>query len=624
MTRVRRECALAVAAFALSGAHAAPATATACAPVFHPVPGSAQPLLDPESLAAGDFTGDARPDIAFSRLVSIDPATNAGTTGIGLLAAGPGDVFGPPLGELTTVAGYQPLVAGRLTGGEHLDLATASDATGLVVLAGDGRGRFAGRPGPALPAGSSVRAVADVNRDGHDDLLVTGPPLEVGGARLQVLLGDGAGGFVANPWIRLRSDAGAVATGDLNGDGVTDLVLGSRDVQFPSVGVLLGDGRGGFTAVPRPVAWLGDSASGDVARLAVADFNGDGHLDLVMLGMSAPQLVLARGDGSGYFQQRGRPWSVDRPTRGVSGDSLAIGRFDGDSLPDVAFSAWTFDASATQRPWITVLLARRGGGWREAPGSPYADAVGADDLTAADLDGDGFDDLLSVYVPTASSGTLHVLANAGGRSFPGYRVPIRERPPDVRMRFPRTVGDFPLDTIPDVIYGERVRFAAFLTCEPGARRGRSLALFRRLATPDGGFGRWQPIAVRVTGRRGRVAAADKPPGNAQYQWRAADPRDPPLRRGPMMPLTVAPHVTLRLDRGGAVSGRVHPARAGRRIRFFAIESDGEDLEQLKPVGSAKLGRSGVFHHARLRGGSEYIAVLPTDGRYTVGLSRRFG
>jgi hypothetical protein len=91
-----------------------------------------------------------------------------------------------------------------------------------------------------------------------------------------------------------------------------------------------------------------------------------------------------------------------------------------------------------------------------------------------------------------------------------------------------------------------------------------------------------------------------------------------------MPLTVAPHVTLRLDRGGAVSGRVDPPRAGRRIRFYAIESDGEDVEQLKPVGSAKLDRSGLFQHARLRGGSEYIAVLPTDGRYTVGLSRRFG
>src|SRR4051794_19930404 len=64
-----RAClALLLAAVAVGDAHAA-ATPTRCASLFDPV--SASPFLrDPESLATGDFTGDGRVDLAFSRIVS--------------------------------------------------------------------------------------------------------------------------------------------------------------------------------------------------------------------------------------------------------------------------------------------------------------------------------------------------------------------------------------------------------------------------------------------------------------------------------------------------------------------------------------------------------------------------
>ena len=146
----------------------------------------------------------------------------------------------------------------------------------------------------------------------------------------------------------------------------------------------------------------------------------------------------------------------------------------------IAVGGWRY--TVTGRPtWISVLQGDGAGGWREAPGSPYENRVGIGNMLAEDLDGNRFDDLVGVDAPTANSGTLHVLMNEGGRVTHRYRVPIREMSPVVRMRFPRPDGDIPADTSSAVIYGERVVFQASLTCEPSALRGRTIALYRRLA-----------------------------------------------------------------------------------------------------------------------------------------------
>jgi hypothetical protein len=66
----------------------------------------------------------------------------------------------------------------------------------------------------------------------------------------------------------------ALATGDINGDGFSDMVLASH---FGRVQTLLSDGKGGFTEkVLR--------GSDGYAAAQLADLNGDGHLDLILLG----------------------------------------------------------------------------------------------------------------------------------------------------------------------------------------------------------------------------------------------------------------------------------------------------------------------------------------------------
>ena len=134
-------------------------------------------------------------------------------------------------------------------------------------------------------------------------------------------------------------------------------------------------------------------------------------------------------------------------------------------------------------------------------------------------------------------------------------------------------------------------------------------MYRRLAIAGRGYGRWKRIAMRTTGRRGRVAATDTPPMNSQYQWRPGDRRHPLMRRGPVQALTVAPHITVAVRTDGTVTGRVDPTRPGARVEFYASDGGGQDEEGWERVGTATIGRSGAFRHRRLRGGVEYIAVL---------------
>jgi hypothetical protein len=602
-----------MAALVLSAAHPSPAAAAVCAPLFRPVAQSAQPLRDPESLAPGDFTGDGRIDLAFSRIVAFE---QRGTTGIGVLASRGSGTFGPPASDLIGIPGFNVSVAaGEFTGEGRLDLATVGEGTGLLVLVGDGRGGFTPRTVPGAADVTRALVVVDVNRDRHADVIAAGS-LPDGSADLRVLLGDGAGGFVAQSPMRVGSDAGSAAAGDLNGDGSTDLVLGANASNFSSIVVLLGDGTGRFTALESPVAWRESRTSGGVFQLALADFNRDGRLDLAAGRANGPQLVLALGDGRGRFRQRARGWS----TSNSYADSFAVGRFNRDRVPDIAVGAWRYDATG-RSTWISVLQSDGAGGWREAPGSPYENLVGIGKLVAEDFDGNRFDDLVGVDAPTANSGRLHVLMNEGGHVSRGYRVPIREVSPAVRIRFPRTDGDLPADTSAAVIYGERVMFQASLTCEPSALRRRTFALYRRLAMASHGYGPWKRVAVRTTTRRGRVAAIGMPPMNAEYQWRPADHRRPLMRRGSVQALKVAPHITVHAKR--IITGRVSPPRPGARIVFYASDGGGGDEEEWTPVGNSTIGPSGEFQHRALRRGVGYIAVLASNARYATGISPRF-
>lgn len=136
---------------------------------------------------------------------------------------------------------------------------------------------------------------ADLNGDGKPDLIIQDATQD---GTIRILLGNGDGTFRTRQTIALPGSSGSTITvGDVNGDGVPDLVL---LVTGPAIITFLGNGDGTFQP-----ALLSAAASSQVSQqtsghIALADFDADGFTDLVFSdGYNA--IFPMRGDGHGHF-----------------------------------------------------------------------------------------------------------------------------------------------------------------------------------------------------------------------------------------------------------------------------------------------------------------------------------
>jgi hypothetical protein len=141
-----------------------------------------------------------------------------------------------------------------------------------------------------------------------------------------VLLGNGDGTFSQQPPIPNSFGFFHAKVVNLNGDGHQDLVFAENG----TVAVSMGHGDGTFAATTQLPA---GSFPGTYFGLAVADFNGDGKLDIAVsnVGSSGPgKLDSYAGNGDGTFAV---PTSVDLVSSFP--DSLANGDFNGDGKQDI-------------------------------------------------------------------------------------------------------------------------------------------------------------------------------------------------------------------------------------------------------------------------------------------------
>jgi hypothetical protein len=289
----------------------------------------------PQDVAAGDFNGDGRVDLA----VSInDPAIS-----LSLLTGNGDGTFNTPVNFPNTSQADSPaIIATDLDNDGRLD-AVIAHAIGcftapclvsrsITVFLGFGDGSFQTPFDIDVGTGMSRIALGDFNRDGIKDLAIAGDS-----SRVYTLLGVGNGSFLQQPAITLTADTLGVDgtdidVADLNRDSIDDLVV-AIPLNGSRTAVLLGHGDGTFAAP----SILTEPRLRVPQYQTIADFNGDGFLDLaIALGNGTEGLFEIRnGNGAGAF---GSPvlYFAPPPQSSVGGGTIASGDFNRDGKPDIA------------------------------------------------------------------------------------------------------------------------------------------------------------------------------------------------------------------------------------------------------------------------------------------------
>jgi hypothetical protein len=245
------------------------------------------------------------------------------------------------------------------------------------VLLGNGDGTFTHKSDLPLPAALGwIINLADINNDGIVDIIMGGASSSVG--EIAVFRGNGDGTFqgaVITNISHSGSNGGTasfnwkMAFGDVNGDGITDLV--AADASSATIYVLLGDNSGAFTfnSALGPYYFTGQ------VRTYLFDVNGDGKLDIVVNDIIGAQTYVLLANGAATFQ----PATVY-----LSFARLFID-LNGDGHPDLV--------GMPALGQVQILEGKADGTF----GSPTVIAtIGSNDqlVSAADFNGDGVLDLL--------------------------------------------------------------------------------------------------------------------------------------------------------------------------------------------------------------------------------------
>jgi hypothetical protein len=380
---------------------------------------SGSTIASPRGLAAADLNADGRPELIVA---------NRSTSGVTIfIANGSGPVFSTHQ-IVKSGSGARAVAAADFDGDGRIDIATANEyaSSGTVLWnrtpggGGTGATDFEQRPLPDITAGAWTMGgpyvAADFNNNGIPDIVVgdgvvldakTPMKIDVGrkspgitnafvgdfnedgntdlvqttyytlpdsdwqtAVAIDVLLGDGTGHFRLAWSLPIEDPYGAVAA-DFDGDGHTDLVLGAGYGSGTVRTLYFGRGDGTFTEGPHT------SAPSEALR-DVADANGDGHPDLFVWHGIAQQMIVYLGDGAGGFPSSRRSQ--------VIGNSYysAIVDLDSDGVPDVL---------AVRGASIVTLMGIGDGSFdtplvSDLPKDAYNFAVG-------DFTGDGHPDLLT-------------------------------------------------------------------------------------------------------------------------------------------------------------------------------------------------------------------------------------
>jgi len=325
-------------------------------------------------------------------------------------------------------------------------------------------------PGLAAHAGTAIAGGCDVNGDGIADLIIGAPPAGTpGGGEVYVIYGNAAG--VPPPFSVNSADVAiigendgdglgsAIACGDVNGDGIDDMVLTAPGFAPAGYAYVIYGGLGlpptidlttlTGTQGMRIPGLVSGTFFGTAA--AVGDINGDGFADIAVTAPGARSSSSNTGQGFILFGGPSLPASFDLSTLNGSngfsisatdlqsptpaGDSIAIGDLNHDGFGDIAFgSRSAFPNGLSSAGEVFVVYGHAGafapelqvgnlnGGNGFAIEPAHAGGFAGSSLTfVADFNGDGTPDLV-IGAPATPSGPQFGTAFVvfGATSFPGH------------------------------------------------------------------------------------------------------------------------------------------------------------------------------------------------------------
>jgi hypothetical protein len=307
------------------------------------------------------------------------------------------------------------------------DLVTANrgwsnESPTVSLLLGNADGSFQPARDAVTTYWSSSIAVGDFNSDGKLDI-VTG---STGGYYAELLLGRGDGTTQAPSTINLSGYSQSISVGDLNNDGKLDICavwhsFGYYGDTYAYTSVILGTGTGTFTG--NLSSWLG---YGYHTSAALADFNGDGKLDIAATNYNG-QVNVALGFGTGNFDS---PNSFQASNAYYDNLTVIADDLNNDGHLDLATTA---PSIAT----VNVLLGNGTGQFTTR--NSYPTGLGPRSLATADFNNDDNPDLIA-----ASSGTISVMLGDGEGAF---ETPIQSISTFSPLAV--VVGDFNGDGLPD-------------------------------------------------------------------------------------------------------------------------------------------------------------------------------